>query len=59
MSILQFIFGFFLLCLGIYGVVTHWWIFVDLASVIIDILLVLFGTLSIIAGISSIREKAR
>jgi hypothetical protein len=57
MSILQIFIGISLLTLGVYGILIHWWTLVDLASVVIPLCLVLFGVLSILTGISSMREK--
>ncbi|MBF0303756.1 MAG: hypothetical protein HQK73_12010 [Desulfamplus sp.] len=59
MTILQIVMGISLLSFGIYGIVTNWWGFVELANLIIEICFVLFGVFSIMVGISRIKEKKR
>jgi len=57
MTILQILIGVSLLAFGIYGILIHWWTLVDLASVVIPFCLVLFGILSVLAGVSSMKER--
>ncbi|SLM32766.1 Putative membrane protein, magnetosome protein MamI. Homolog to mamI of MV-1 [Desulfamplus magnetovallimortis] len=56
-TIFQIMIGIILLALGVYGILVHWWALVDLASVVIPVCLVFFGVLSVLTGISTIREN--
>lgn len=56
MSILNIIFGLCLISLGIYGIVSNWWAVADLISVAIPLILIIFGVVSTMAGLSSIKE---
>jgi len=53
------IFGLCLLCLGIFGIVRNWWAVVDFVRVVIPVAVVIFGVLSILAGLSGRRERSK
>lgn len=57
MSILNIIFGLCLISLGIYGIVSNWWAVADLISVAIPLILIIFGVVSTMAGLSSIKGR--
>ena len=57
MKILQILLGLFLLSFGLYGIFANWWLVEDYAGILIPLCLVLFGVISILAGISGIKEK--
>ncbi len=57
MSLLNIIFGLCLISLGIYGIVSSWWAVADLISVAIPLILIIFGVVSTMAGLSSIKER--
>lgn len=57
MSILNIIFGLCLISLGIYGIVSNWWAVADFISVAIPLVLIIFGVVSTMAGLSSIKER--
>ena len=56
---LNIFFGLCLLCLGISGIITNWWSVVDFVVVMVPILLVVFGSLSVMAGLSRLGERGR
>jgi len=56
-SLLNIIFGLCLISLGIYGIVSSWWAVADLISVAIPLILIIFGVVSTMAGLSSIKER--
>ena len=55
---LNIIVGLCLLCMGIVGVVINWWAVVDFVRVVIPLALLIFGVLSVVAGVS-IRGTAK
>ena len=57
MAILTILMGLCLLSFGIYGIISNWWLVADLAGVVIPLCLVIFGLVSVLAGISTIKEK--
>lgn len=57
MSLLNIIFGLCLISLGIYGIVSNWWAVADVISVAIPLILIIFGVVSTMAGLSSIKER--
>lgn len=59
MNILKIIIGLFLFSFGIYGILINWWSLTDLLAVIIPMCLIFFGLISILAGISTIKEKKK
>ena len=52
------IFGIVLLLLGIWGIVAHWYQFLDLLWVLIPMVLLVGGIVSILAGVSGIQRGA-
>jgi len=59
MSILNIIFGLCLTSLGIIGIVTNWWAVADFVGVVIPLIMIIFGVISILAGLSATKEKRR
>ena len=59
MAILKILISLCLLSFGIYGIINNWWLVADLAGVVIPLCLVIFGLVSVLAGISTIKEKRR
>ena len=57
MTIVNIILGLCLLCIGVAGIVTNWWAVADLFNVVIPLILIIFGVVSILAGLSSLRER--
>jgi len=53
------IFGIVLLLLGIWGVVAHWYQFLDLLWVLIPMALLVAGIVSVLAGVSGARRMIR
>ncbi|MBW1675551.1 MAG: hypothetical protein JRF30_03270 [Deltaproteobacteria bacterium] len=56
---LNIIFGLCLLCAGIFGIMRNWWAVVDFVRVVIPVAVVIFGVLSILAGLSGRRERSK
>jgi hypothetical protein len=50
------IFGVVLLLLGIWGIVAHWYQFLDLLWVLIPMALLVAGIVSVLAGVSGARR---
>lgn len=50
------IFGVVLLLLGIWGVVSHWYQFLDLLWVLIPMVLLVGGIISILAGVGGVQR---
>ncbi len=59
MSMLNIIFGLCLTSLGIIGIVTNWWAVADFVGVVIPLIMIIFGVISILAGLSTVKEKRR
>ena len=53
----HFIFGIFLLLLGIWGIVSHWYQFLDLLWVLVPMALLVGGIVSILAGVSGVQRN--
>jgi len=58
-SIFTILFGLSLFAAGVYGILLNWWILTDFAGVIIPLCLVMFGFISVMAGISTIKDNRR
>ena len=56
---LSIILGLCLLCLGIFGIVTNWWAVLDFIRVVIPVGVFVFGVVSILAGLSSLKESSK
>lgn len=54
---LNIIVGLCLLCFGIFGIITNWWAVFDFVKVVVPVGIVIFGVLSILAGISSVKKS--
>jgi hypothetical protein len=52
------IFGILLLLLGVWGIVSHWYQFLDLLWVLIPLVLLVGGIVSILAGVSGVQRGA-
>ncbi len=59
MSVLTMIFGLSLFAAGVYGIFLNWWLLTDFAGVIIPLCLVLFGCISVAAGVGTIKDNRR
>jgi hypothetical protein len=57
MTIINIILGLCLICLGVAGIVTNWWAVADFFNVVIPLILVIFGVVSTLAGLSSIKQR--
>ena len=56
---LSIILGLCLLCLGIYGIVSNWWAVLDFVRVVIPVGVLVFGVLSILAGLSGLKKSSK
>jgi len=56
---LSIILGLCLLCLGVFGIVSNWWAVLDFVRVVIPVGVFVFGVLSILAGLSSLKESSK
>ena len=56
---LSIILGLCLLCLGVFGIVSNWWAVLDFVKVVIPVGVFVFGVLSILAGLSSLKESSK
>jgi hypothetical protein len=56
---MQIILGLVLFLLGLWGVVAHWYQFVDLLWVLVPLAMVLGGVVSVLAGISQFSAVKR
>jgi len=56
---LSIILGLCLLCLGIFGIVTNWWAVLDFIRVVIPVGVLVFGVVSILAGLSNLKESSK
>ena len=56
---LNIIIGLCLLCLGICGIANSWWAVIDFVNVVIPTALVIFGILSILAGLKSRKQPSK
>ena len=56
---LSIILGLCFLCLGIFGIVSNWWAVLDFVRVVIPVGVFVFGVLSILAGLSSLKESSK
>lgn len=56
---LHIILGLCFLCLGIFGIVINWWAVIDFIGVIIPVGIFVFGVVSILAGLSSLKESSK
>jgi len=56
---LHIILGLCFLCLGIFGIVTNWWAVVDVIRVVIPVGVFVFGVVSILAGLSNLKESSK
>jgi hypothetical protein len=55
---LNIIVGLCLLCLGIFGIVSNWWAVLDFVRVVIPVGVFIFGVLSILAGLGSLKKSS-
>jgi len=56
---LHIILGLCLLCLGIFGIASNWWAVLDFVRVVIPVGVLVFGVISILAGLSSLKESSK
>jgi len=56
---LSIILGLCLLCLGVFGIVSNWWAVLDFVKVVIPVGVFVFGVLSLLAGLSSLKESSK
>jgi len=54
---LHVILGLIAISLGVWGITSHWWAFLDLMYVLLPVLLVIGGAIAITAGISRVNGK--
>ena len=56
---LNIIFGLCLLSFGIIGIMNNWWAVLDFVRVVIPVGLLIFGVISILAGLSSLKKPSK
>lgn len=56
---LHIIFGLCMLCFGIIVILSNWWAVIDFVKVIIPLVVLVFGVLSILTGISSMKKSSK
>ena len=56
---LHIILGLCFLCVGIFGIVSNWWAVLDFIRVVIPVGVLVFGVVSILAGLSSLKESSK
>lgn len=56
---LHIILGLCFLCVGIFGIVSNWWAVLDFIRVVIPVGVLVFGVVSILAGLSSLKESLK
>ena len=56
---LHIILGLCFLCIGIFGMVSNWWAVLDFIRVVIPVGVFVFGVVSILAGLSSLKESSK
>jgi len=56
---LHIILGLCFLCVGIFGIVSNWWAVLDFIRVVIPVGVFVFGVVSILAGLSSLKESSK
>jgi hypothetical protein len=56
---LHIILGLCFLCIGIFGIVTNWWAVLDVIRVVIPVGVFVFGVVSILAGLSNLKESSK
>ena len=56
---MNIIVGLCLLCLGIIGIVRNWWAVLDFVRVVIPVGVLVFGVLSLMAGLSSMKKSSK
>lgn len=59
MNLLHIILGLCLISSGVYGIVSNWWAVADFVSVVVPLLLIFFGVISVMSGLSLIQDKKR
>ena len=56
---LHIILGLCFLCLGIFGIVINWWAVIDFIRVVIPVGVFVLGVVSILAGLSNLKESSK
>ena len=56
---LHIIIGLVLVILGWWGISENWYLFLDLVWVVVPVLMLLFGIVSLLAGLSAVGRKMR
>jgi len=56
---LHIILGLCFLCLGIFGIASNWWAVIDFIRVVIPVGIFVFGVVSILAGLSNLKESSK
>jgi len=56
---LHIILGLCFLGIGIFGIVSNWWAVLDFIRVVIPVGVLVFGVVSILAGLSSLKESSK
>jgi len=56
---LHIILGLCFLFIGIFGIVGNWWAVLDFIRVVIPVGILVFGVVSILAGLSSLKESSK
>ncbi|CAN2041298.1 MamI-2 [Candidatus Magnetomoraceae bacterium gMMP-15] len=57
MPLMHILLGVCLLSMGVAGITNNWWAVVDFVSVIIPLLMIYFGVISLLAGLSARKEQ--
>ncbi|MBF0102172.1 MAG: hypothetical protein HQK77_14815 [Desulfobacterales bacterium] len=57
MNLLHILFGLCLISSGVYGIVSNWWAVADFVGVVVPLLLIVFGVVSVLAGVTLITTK--